>query len=215
MMKRNLTTTLVVLTVALSMLGVSYAHWQDMLIISGSVSAGDLCVKVEYNPSSHTILDARRTDWTILPGFVGDGWNTGKDIAETWVYIDTQICCPKTVYVTVENAYPCYYTDVTFDVENCGSTPAKLVNVTFNPGGYVITDLSVNDVVELDITGDGEADIEFKWKEPFLNQLDPEYEHEISFEIHVLNAIPENMEDLHFSIEMAYWNWNEPWPMVD
>lgn len=200
--KTNVLTLFALTIIVLGIAGFSYAHWQDTLTITGTVETGTLCAEFQ----SPIAIYGGGTDWTCGPGFVNPDphmTDPPKDVGSTTAILVND----KTIQVTLDDVYPCYWDDIHFDVVNCGSIPWIILNVTFNPGNIVITEPSH---VSLDLTGDTAPDIEIKWKDNFGVQNDPgDIEFEISFEIHVLNDIPRDTSGLTFTAEIAIWNWNE------
>jgi hypothetical protein len=105
---------------ALAGVGTSYACWYDDLFVEGTVYTG--------------ILDA---EWSIED--VGDDEPDEKDVSwvDAWIEEDT-------LYVVVNNAYPCITYWVYFDIHNNGTIPFILGEFEIEhdiPGTFYIDDL--------------------------------------------------------------------------
>ncbi|MBA7593858.1 hypothetical protein ES703_00792 [subsurface metagenome] len=106
------------LILALGMSGIAYAHWSETLIISGTVSTGN--VDVAWSDVGSWDTD----DWVLIDGELTDI----KDVSSIVCKIDVDD--PNLLHVTVTNAYPCidYYNVV--DIHCVGSIPVHLYGVS-------------------------------------------------------------------------------------
>lgn len=113
----------VVCMVALAVMGVGFAMWADSFDILASADTGN----VELNITSWTNGDSG-IDQTCTPFLIPATLDDPKDVANTEVVPVSSIeggpC--DALNVTVTNAYPCYYNDIGFYVENQGSIPIVL-----------------------------------------------------------------------------------------
>jgi len=108
------------LILALLVLGVTYAYWNETLYITTTVHTGTFCVK---------FVEGYRINYDE-PG--------DKDLKyygypERWPFDVGSTTCEvteDTVTITLNNVYPCYQTFVRFRIKNCGTIPAKLKDVT-------------------------------------------------------------------------------------
>jgi hypothetical protein len=99
------------LVLALGSLGFAYAMWYEDLFIEGTVYTGN--------------LDA---DWSL------DGY--GDDETKDYSYVEAYII-GDTLYVYVDNAYPCINYYVNFDVYNAGTIPFHVCDlVCTGPGQF-------------------------------------------------------------------------------
>jgi predicted ribosomally synthesized peptide with SipW-like signal peptide len=105
-----------VVLISLAVLGFSYALWTETLTISGTITTGELDVAFTGTPSKNcsdymtctvTLKDGGEPD---LPGHT--------DMSE--------------MIVTVDNAYPCGWCNITFTITNVGTIPAKVTGITIN-----------------------------------------------------------------------------------
>ena len=202
------------LMIALSMTGVAYATWTDMVTIKGTVNMGDMVVGWEE------ILFCDDSDLHLDPP---------KEVAD----VDCQLKDPEegkhhepiqTVYHTLEiaikNAYPEYWALCKVTLKNAGTVPAHIIDVIMRPGaGLHITttfyDPGGNPVgweLNDDITGLPVLNVYVYKQETKMslvcNQLDPCTAEPVDIRIDV----KETAEECHtytFSIEYAAVNWNE------
>lgn len=195
--KRMLALPLIAIMLSLTT-AVAVAHWVDNLYVVGNVESGNLAACIYLGGSTIT-----GDDWTADPGLKNVRQLT-KDIANTTV---NWTC--ETLYVTVNNGYPCYYDHISFNVENTGTVPWSIYMVTFwsNYGEPVV--MYENSYFTLDLTGDDVPDIELRYGDNFGDQIDPAEMADLSFEFHLLNPIPQGAECLQFYLQIYFVNWNE------
>jgi predicted ribosomally synthesized peptide with SipW-like signal peptide len=115
------------LMVALAMTGVAFAWWTETLTIQGTISTGELDVEftnIQSNDSG-TSLDPIKVDGQR----VTSGYNVATCVAVGEDGPDGDGDLSK-ITVTITNAYPCYYPQVTFKVKNGGTIPAKVASIT-------------------------------------------------------------------------------------
>lgn len=205
------------LVLALGTLGVGYAAWTDTIYIEGTVTTGSLC----WEFVSCTLLDDDEPvnpggdyptgdpDYTCNNGFalepgVGYFWELDKNVGwgEQEISADG-----KTLTVTLNNVYPCYFNILGFYVHNCGTVPLKVDHILVNG-------LKVSGGVPwvlFDLNGDGAFDFEIQWGNNWGAQLEPcGASPEFSFWMHVLQPCPQAQLDmLTFTIEIVAVQWNE------
>ena len=220
---------LTVALLAVSVIGVSYAHWSEIIWAKGTVKTG----KLELYFYKITNPDPEfATDWTCFPGFefpklppgwTWEGitdwvWDTHKDIA----YCELDYTGGNTAYLDIYNAYPCYFLEVDFyPWVTSDSIPAKIYKVYVRFDGEEVMFWENSDTFyhQFDLDDDGEYEVEIKWGNNWGWQLDPgvnprDYSPEISFWIHFLNPIEENAK-LSFEVEFCAVNYNEYDALVD
>ncbi|MEM2363356.1 MAG: hypothetical protein QXQ20_06650, partial [Candidatus Nezhaarchaeales archaeon] len=98
-MKSKIAGIVTSLLVVMLVLGVSYALWSANLYVSGVVNTGTLSVAIE----------------------AGDGYDNEpeeKDVSCISAYVEGD-----TMYVTINNAYPCITYTQEFNVTNTGTIP--------------------------------------------------------------------------------------------
>ena len=108
MQSRKLMVIPMLLIFTLAITGVTYAHWDKIVTISGTIETGNLDL---------IIVSAADDDTGIDPG-------KDKDVADTVITIDPND--PKKAIITITNAYPSYYVYWHITIENVGTIPAKL-----------------------------------------------------------------------------------------
>jgi hypothetical protein len=195
--KRMLALPLIAIMLSLTT-AVAVAHWVDNLYVVGNVESGNLAACIYLGGSTIT-----GDDWTSEPGLKNVRQLT-KDIANVTV---NWTC--ETLYVTVNNGYPCYYDHISFNVENTGTVPWSIYMVRFwsNYGDPVV--MYENSYFTLDLTGDQVPDIELRYGDNFGDQIDPGEMADLSFEFHLLNPIPQGAQCLQFYAQIYMVNWNE------
>lgn len=116
-MKRTLIALGLVLVLALGTLGVGYALWFEELYIDGTVYTGDVDV-----------------EWSLE----GMGSDETKEVSIIDAYIEE-----NTLYVTIDNAYPCVTYWVLFDIHSIGSIPVHFTDFELDladmPAGATVT----------------------------------------------------------------------------
>lgn len=114
----------VLLMIALSILGVAYAHWQDMIKINGIVNTGTL------NVGWVEVWGVDKEEKEALPKDVGN-YSVGLD--EWFTDVHTNKTAAKKLWVNITNGYPSYYVEAWFMIRNVGTVPAVIVNFTITP----------------------------------------------------------------------------------
>jgi hypothetical protein len=204
------------LVLALGTLGIGYAHWTDTIYINGQVTTGELCWKFascslldHYQPINYGgDYPTATPDYTSNPGFtyepeVGYFWELDKNVAWGTQNISAD---GKTLKVTLNNAYPCYFNVLSFYVLNCGTIPLKVDHVVINGQNYT----AGVPYVQYDFNGDGQYDFEIQWGDNWGEQIDPGGRSpEFSFWMHVLQPAPQSQLDtLTFNITLVAVQWN-------
>jgi hypothetical protein len=142
----------------LATVGVSYAHWEETLYVSGIMYTDDIHPffrnPISNDPCVEPELWLDPWEWGEWPypsvnpdDWIGDRKN--KDVGCTEIIIqpdseDTELG------ITVWDAYPCYFSHVYWEIVNDGSVPVNLVS-------YKLVNLSL--VVDLDGDQDPDVDI--------------------------------------------------------
>lgn len=192
--------------IVLAIAGFAYAHWSETLWLNGTVKTGNMCAEFEFNMHSQKDPFGPYNDYTCDVNFTNIH-QINKNVGHTNItYVDTDNDgCNDTLKIDMGNVYPCYYEHIGFWIHNCGTIPWKIWRVIFNPGNVIIYEPGY---LTLDLNNDGKADIEIKWGNEFDRQKDPCEDFEVSFQIHILQPIPEN-STLTFTITIEMVNWNE------
>jgi hypothetical protein len=204
------------LVLALGTLGIGYAHWMDTIYIEGKVHTGLLCMEFTScnmadeipptNPGGDAGVPAYLADYTCRNGFAGPApefWRLDKNVGWGTQNISAD---GKTLTVTLNNAYPCYFNSLSFYVHNCGTIPLKIDHVVINGQSYN----GGVPYVQYDFNGDGAFDFEIQWGDNWGEQIDPcSRSPEFSFWMHVLQPCPQDQLDtLTFTIEIVAVQWD-------
>lgn len=129
-MKSKVAVLFVAVLIALAVLGFSYAWWTETLTIEGTITTGELDVGFANNSTSCS------------------GYMTCKGIL---IDTDSDGDYDK-MKVTVNNAYPCGWCNVTFDIANTGTIPAKIGTVALDYNTTAL-DVSLTDATGASIIG--------------------------------------------------------------
>lgn len=162
-MKSKIASIVTSLLVVMLVLGVSYALWSANLYVSGVVNTGTVSVAIE----------------------AGDGYDTEpeeKDVSCISAYVEGD-----TMYVTIDNAYPCITYTQEFTVANTGSIPVIVQSITIegNASAWVeVSGISVGD------------------------QIEPEEEVECLLTVHLDNSAEQGMT-YTFIVTISFVQWNE------
>lgn len=109
-----------VLLLSMAFAGVSYAHWKKVITINGWVETGILDLEVSL------------TDKYL--GYYGEsGWDLQEKPIAYWGRLP-QDPADDTVYIRLQNVYPCLWTGFTVELENIGTIPAGLVGIDIDAG---------------------------------------------------------------------------------
>lgn len=145
------------LVLALGSLGVAYARWSDTVSITGTVTAGKVCV--EWDDAYSTDRCPYGNPWYVGPGngdanvdvaaITGneDGWpNEGIYDFDTY-FTDKNAACTQVteigdhqLLITVNNAYPLYFGDVEVEYCNCGTIPVKIQSIEIEALNFTLAD---------------------------------------------------------------------------
>jgi len=202
------------LVLALGTLGVGYAHWMDTIYIEGQVTTGSLCWEFVQcsmvdeipptNPGGDAGVPSYLADYTCNNGFAGQNyWHLDKNVGWGVQNITDN---GKTLEVTLNNVYPCYFNSMSFYVNNCGTIPLKVDHVVINGQSYN----GGVPYVQYDFNNDCAYDFEIQWGDNWGEQIDPGARSpEFSFWMHVLQPCPQSQLDtLTFNITLVAVQWN-------
>jgi predicted ribosomally synthesized peptide with SipW-like signal peptide len=110
-----------VLVIALALLGVGYALWSDTLEVDGTVHTGEVdmafspCATNDEGVDPGYEKDVASCDCALRAGDRGDGNGDNG---------------PDGLTIRIENGYPSYSCEVSYDMTNIGSIPVHLYSVT-------------------------------------------------------------------------------------
>jgi len=141
MKSKSLIGTFGLLIVILSLLGVVYAHWSDVVTIEGTVHMGELIVGILNNSVTHYETINGVPEAEFLPPanktWVANATITLSDF-ETSVHHDPPETVAKKMTILMANAYPQWDVHIEFMLKNAGTIPATYTEANFT--GYDVTD---------------------------------------------------------------------------
>ncbi len=227
-MKRTSIISILVI-VAFAMMGIGFAMWSDTVTVSASAQAGDL--KFHYITGSSDSKDIAG-DWTCDYGLRNiRGAVEGKDVGSTTITMEdtNSDSFQDKINVTVNNAYPCYFNDISWWVESTGSIPVIIQSAKLTWGGteydiisgklYIFCmdrDTGAYNLIKVPSTVGNLEDyyesmdgvIEFKWGDNVGLQLHPHESVEQSFIFHVVQPAQQNTT-YNFGLSIKGIQWNE------
>jgi len=201
---KKLSVIFAVLMLALSIAGFAYAHWEKIITINGTVNTGVLCWKTTTVQCLDDYVGCK--DYHCNDGFAGYYyWQGDKDVGMTTI----QIIDDQTVELNLTNVYPSYFTSATLYIVNCGTIPLIFEKVIIASQYETVEIVEDDQIVSIDLNGDGLDDIEIYWGNHIGKQIHPgEPLGEVSFWIHVLQNAPPG-SNLSFTVKFVAINWNE------
>ncbi|WP_347490393.1 hypothetical protein ABDB91_04255 [Desulfoscipio sp. XC116] len=227
-MKRTSIISILVI-MAFAMMGFGFAMWSDTVAISASAQAGDL--KFHYVSGTADSKDIGG-DWTCDYG-LGNVCVTpeGKDVGSTATSMEDTNGdgFQDKINVAVNNAYPCYFNDISWWVESTGSIPIIIQGAKLTWGGaeydiksgrlYILCQDRDNGTYNLfevpggqmgrlaDYYEEVDGMIELKWGDNVGLQLHPHESVEQSFTFHVVQpARQDTTYNFGLSIQGIQWN---------
>jgi hypothetical protein len=186
---KKLYATLGVLMFALSIFGYVYADWTQTIYIEGEVNTGTYCVGF----TDCTCVD-NEPDLSV-PKDIGTCTCDLTVLKDPYCEHEGDPCYAE-IYITIDNAYPCYECTITIEISNCGTIPAVIDDV--------------------DVTAPTAWWIDFTWSpDPTGEQLDECESITFDLIIHILqeNAdtgeiCPQGAFD-DFTIDISTIQWNK------
>lgn len=175
--------TFACLMLVLGIVGFSYAHWEKIITLDGTVNTGNVDLKIISVASDDP------------PGAIDPGKD--KDVGTTTIIVDPDDY--QRAKVTITNAYPCYEVYLHFTVRNVGTIPVKLQAVVVDAPECIT-------VYGWD--GMGEQIDPYDWWTGEPDDYIGDYQSDNSASIHVQQCA-EQGATYEFTIEFVYVNWNE------
>ena len=146
------------IVLALGVMGAALAQWNETLTIDGTVNTGELDVQFSAQKSND---DGDQLDPSVCGTWTG---TTDPNNTTNWTWTGTRYAydvgsttCEltqvgstdpndggmNTMTITVDNAYPCYYGNVAFTIDNIGTIPVhiesiKLISISKNGDPYTL-----------------------------------------------------------------------------
>ena len=135
-MNKKIMGTLVILIIALSIAGIVYAHWSDTATIKGTVHMGSITfgfthIIAEWDAEDYEGYEAKKCSASTVC--------TMSDLVTD---VHTGYSVNKTLTFSMVNATPEYWGINKFTLDNAGTIPVKIQNITITlPAGF---DLAVS-----------------------------------------------------------------------
>ncbi|RLG59574.1 hypothetical protein DRN86_04055 [Candidatus Geothermarchaeota archaeon] len=201
--------------------GVTFALWSKTLTIQGTVNTGTVDADFDYaisnDPPDTVSNDPEECgSWDFyVDSMKWTGGRYSKDVASCSVSgVGTQ-----TLVITIENAYPCYYASVAFNITNTGTVPVKVKSlklVKINGTAVDGVDLTNCTTYYIDVENlknetspFPEADFSIHLSELAIGQqIDPDKELPGDLCIHLEQGATQD-STYSFEIEIVVAQWNE------
>jgi len=167
----KITRVFMITALALLFIGGSYAMWSETLKVNVTVNTGE--------------VDVKWSNWSVSESDHGKPWvaNTSVSVAEYDNEGDA-----VTLAVTIDNAYPCYWANISLVVDNIGTIPVKLY--------------------DKNISGVNESALYVNLVTPGDTQIDPGESATYTLQIHVLQNAEERAT-YNFSVTLVFAQFNE------
>lgn len=214
---KKLTVIYMIAVLALALMGFGFAKWSDSVTISAAAQTGEL----SWGWVSGSFMQQDNgSDVTCDDGLLNvrptpEGKNVGNT---TGVFTDENgDGTLDLLTVTVNNAYPSYYNELSAKVQNFGTIPVIIGHVIFtswNGQQYTIYDgvtyafHADGTITEYDGSTPDTEVLEFCWLNNYDVQQHPGTKLEESFEFHVLQPAQQN-HTYTFSVSIEAVQWNE------
>jgi len=199
-MRGKIGTIFVLCTLAFAGIGIGYAHWSEILTLKGTLETGKLDL-----------------DWSCT---CSDNDDDSKDIAKVTCEFSSD---KNTLWINVTNAYPGYGVNVSIDIENVGTVPAVLEDISvIYPGEVIMNDTDGDGIPEelyYDANGNGTAEpnelmatIEYEISGN-INQIDPGDKVYLNCTVLFTNpGLPEDWSGT-FEATLNFENWSPQVPV--
>ena len=206
-MKEKTLTILVLIFVALSISGFTYAQWNDTLTITNTMTFG---YWDDVNMGFVEPLTCTEYHTDPITGELVQGEYLGKEVGKCECqYNDpiTETEAYKTLTITINNAYPSYEVHCNYTLENIGTLTLHINEtvisdpnniLTWDPAQGALVDANSNPIIKITTT-----------PELVCNNLSSEEKLEFEMAIHVT----QNAEECHtytFQVQIMYEEATEP-----
>lgn len=203
---KKLGTLCLVLVVALGLLGLGFAHWQQELFINGTVNTGKLCVGIRDVGTNDP--PAAAGEVSLDPGYDKDVASM-KSINGEEKCLHNQIQYYHDIEYVISNAYPSYSATGFYDIANCGTIPVKIEKIQVSrDSGANWEDISPCVPTLVDLDNDGTADLTLHVTNIALKQqIDPCNVAKGDLTVHVeQDTKEESLYKFHLRIKLTQWN---------
>lgn len=188
----------VIAMIMLSVAGLAYAHWTDLIKINGIVNTGTLNIGFDH------AYCLEKESWLDLPKDVAccDCWLT-----ENVTDVHTNKTGYKKLWINITNAYPNYWCNVTFVVRNLGTIPGVFKNFTLTPTpplAFVATSPTTWEGID---TALNKTVFNMEFIDLIGIQLDPCNKTKAELDIHFKQSAPEcHSYEFHIQIDIINWD---------
>lgn len=185
--------------IMLSVAGLAYAHWTDLIKINGIVNTGTLNIAFDH---------AFCIDKEWFQGLPKDVACCNCWLDEKITDVHTNKTGYKKLWINITNAYPSYWCNTTFVLRNIGTIPGIFKNFTLTPTAplaFVATSATTWEGID---TSMGNAVV---FNMEFVNlidhQLDPCNKTKAELDIHFKQSAPEcHSYEFHIGIDIINWD---------
>jgi hypothetical protein len=135
MQNKKIAALALIIAIALSAFGFVYAHWSDLVTITGTVDMGSVTLAFDYVEPPLCAEYYLDPDTGILEPGEWEGKEVGSITCRYEDYVQDVHTLKegwKTLIIEVDNAYPQYIVHTTFKLHNIGTVPINVCH-------YVIT----------------------------------------------------------------------------
>lgn len=188
----------VIAIIMLSVTGLAYAHWTDIIRIDGIVKTGTLNIGFDHA----FCIDK---EWFLgLPKDVADCscWLTDK-VTD----VHTNKTGYKKLWINITNAYPSYWCNTTFVIRNLGTVPGVFKNFTListPPLAFVATSATTWEGIDTVLN---KTVFNMEFIDLMGLQLDPCNKTKAELDIHFKQTAPE-CHSYEFHIEIGINSWD-------
>jgi hypothetical protein len=146
-MNKKLAALPILAIISLSIVGLVYAHWEDIVYINGTIEMGTCTIAFSRHPADPIpLVDEYWWDGDLTHDPIM-GEPKGKDVGFTEAWYDEYVIDEKgpcddnwgwrQLMITVQNAYPGYYPHIIFTIHNIGTIPVDITFNVYDPDGIL------------------------------------------------------------------------------
>jgi len=218
MQNKWIVTIPLMLMIALSIFGFTYATWKDYVQIEGTVRMNSLTVCLDYiEPPICTEFYTDPATGVKMPGEYKNKQVGTPSCRYEELYTDPHTGKPgyKTLNITIVNAYPSYWVHTVFKLNNTGTLPAAIIGYEIIGEKRNATGAKVYDLLWYDPDGNGIGDLVEDVNDDGIVTFPPDI---IVINVEITNRLPYQLDpcntnkaeiDLHFKEEAqechTYW----------
>ena len=183
------------LVIILSVVGIVYAHWSDLVTIEGTINMGSLTLSFDWeeppNCIEYWMNDTQLVEGEYLNKSVGDCSCWFEDVIQD---PHTGKLGYKKLVILVNNAYPQYYVHTTFKLHNIGTIPLSLVAFNITGEKRNATGHKIYNLLWYDPNGDHIGSL---WEDVNNNSIvDTDVDIEV-INLEITNQLPYQIDPCH------------------